>query len=59
MTRNDAGIRFSSLASTSTDSTRSRSPATVRPPNNPSLASRKSSLSMRLKMEVNGSLAEK
>ncbi|KAK2030718.1 hypothetical protein LX32DRAFT_637948 [Colletotrichum zoysiae] len=56
MTRNDAGVRFSSLTSTNTDSTRSRSPATVRPPSNPS---RKSSLSMRLKMEVNGSLAEK
>ncbi|EFQ26559.1 hypothetical protein CGRA01v4_05723 [Colletotrichum graminicola] len=59
MTRNEAGIRFSSLTSTSTDSTLSRSPATVRPPNNTSPVSRKSSTSMRLKTEVNGSLAEK
>ncbi|KAK1724036.1 uncharacterized protein BDZ83DRAFT_366567 [Colletotrichum acutatum] len=63
MTRNEAGSRFSSLTSTSTDSTRSS--ATVRPSSNPVPASRKSS--MRLKTEgtgtgignSNGSLADK
>ncbi|UQC79806.1 uncharacterized protein CLUP02_05286 [Colletotrichum lupini] len=50
MTRNEAGSRFSSLTSTSTDSTRSS--ATVRPSSNPIPASRKSS--MRLKTEGNG-----
>ncbi|WYZ34973.1 hypothetical protein EsH8_I_001249 [Colletotrichum jinshuiense] len=54
MTRNEAGSRFSSLTSTSTDSTRSS--ATVRP-SNPSPESRKTPV--RLKTEGNGSLAEK
>ncbi|TDZ13147.1 Adenylate cyclase [Colletotrichum spinosum] len=55
MTRNEAGSRFSSLTSTSTDSTLSQ--ATIRPPNSSSsTTSRKTP--MRLNMDDNGSLAE-
>ncbi|KAK1847299.1 hypothetical protein CCHR01_10089 [Colletotrichum chrysophilum] len=60
MTRNEAGSRFSSLTSTSTDSTRSS--ATVKPqrPSSSSAASTSTSRKapMRLKTDDNGSIAQ-
>ncbi|KAL3306267.1 adenylate cyclase [Colletotrichum asianum] len=61
MTRNEAGSRFSSLTSTSTDSTRSS--ATVKPqrPSSSSAASTSTSRKapIRLKTDDNGSIAQK